>query len=67
MAQEIDYKKQVQNAQIVRLWDIFFISPVLIFVGIKYPMPVFAKIALIGIGAGTFIYNGYFFLKYNKK
>ena len=66
MASPIDYRKQVENAQMVRLWDIMFIAPVLIFVGFKYKMPLLAKIALIGIGAGTFIYNGYFYLKYKN-
>jgi len=64
MAEVIDYKKQIGNAQMVRLWDIFFIAPVLVFVGVKYKMPILARIALIGIGIGTFIYNGYFYLKY---
>lgn len=66
MAEEIDYKKQVENAQMVRLWDVFFIAPVLVFTGIKYKLPILIKIALIGIGAGTFLYNGYFFLKYKN-
>lgn len=66
MAETIDYKKQVEQAQMVRLWDIFIIAPVLVFVGAKYQMPILAKIALIGIGIGTFLYNGYFFLKYKK-
>lgn len=66
MAETIDYKKQVENAQMVRLWDIFFIAPVLIFIGAKYNIPTLAKTALIVIGIGTFLYNGYFFIKYNN-
>lgn len=66
MPETIDYKKQVEQAQMIRLWDVFFIAPVLIFIGAKYQMPALAKIVLIGIGIGTFLYNGYFFLKYRN-
>lgn len=66
MAEAIDYKKQVENAQMIRLWDVFFIAPVLVFAGIKYKLPILIKIALIGIGLGTFLYNGYFYLKYKQ-
>lgn len=66
MAESIDYKKQVQDAQMVRLWDIFFIAPALIFIGAKYDMPLAEKIILIGIGIGTLAYNGFFYLKYKN-
>ena len=62
----IDYQSDIERAQMVRLWDIFFISPALIIIGFLPSTPVWAKILLIGIGVGTLLYNGNFYLKYKK-
>lgn len=62
----IDYQSDVQKAQMIRLWDIFFISPALIIIGFLPNIPLLARIILIGIGIGTFVYNGTFYIKYKK-
>lgn len=60
----INYQEDVKRAQMVRLWDVFGIGPTLIVIGLLKSTPTSAKIILIAIGAGTIIYNGYFYLKY---
>lgn len=67
MAEGIDYKKQVEDAQMVRLWDVFFIAPVLIIISFLPNIPWWSRITLFGIGTGTLIYNGYFYLKYRNQ
>lgn len=54
----------MNSTQWIRLWDVFFIGPFLIYVGFKYEMPKPAKWTLIAIGVGTIIYNGVRFLKF---
>ena len=66
-ASTIDYKSDIERAQMVRLWDILFIAPILIIVGLLPSTPLWAKFLLIAIGIGTFLYNGNFYLKYKNK
>lgn len=65
-AMNINYKEDVMRAQPIRLWDVFAIGPILILMGLFINMPVIARMILIGIGAGTIIYNGSFYLKYKN-
>lgn len=62
----INYQEDIDRAQMVRLWDVFGIGPILIIIGLLKSTPVPAKIALIVIGLGTIVYNGYFYLKYKS-
>ena len=64
--ENIDYKSDIERAQRVRLWDIFFISPVLVIIAFLPNIHWRARITLAGIGIGTFIYNGCFYLKYKN-
>lgn len=66
MNSDINYAQDIANAQMVRLWDILGIGPILIIIGCLKSTPPLAKFALIVIGAGTIIYNGYFYFKYKK-
>lgn len=65
-SKNIDYKKDVDRAQSVRLWDVFLIGPALIIAGLIPTCPKIIKIILIVIGVGTIGYNGYHYLKYRN-
>lgn len=54
------------NVQDVRLIDIFFIGPFLIYVGMNKELSMPIRLTLLGIGAATIIYNGNNYLK-NKR
>ena len=56
----VEYKKgEYQKTLIFRVYNVFLLSPFLISVGIKGKNlnPV-ARLALIGMGIGTMVYNG---------
>lgn len=57
---------EYQKSQTIRLVDVFFIAPVLVYAGTKQSLPNWLRISLIGIGAATFYYNGKNYL-INKK
>lgn len=65
-SKSINYSKDVQNAQRVRLWDILLLGPALIIIGLLPVINIPMRAILIGIGAGTIIYNAYFYNKYKK-
>lgn len=46
------------KTQQIRLIDVFFIGPLLIYVGYKYNLPGYIKGLLIIIGVLTILYNG---------
>jgi hypothetical protein len=46
------------KTQAIRLIDIFFIAPLLVFVALKYRIPEPAKTTLLVTGILTAIYNG---------
>ena len=54
------------NVQDIRLIDVFVIGPFLIYVGMKKELSLPVRLALIGFGAATIIYNGNNYLK-NKR
>jgi hypothetical protein len=54
------------NVQDIRLIDIFVIGPFLIYVGMKKELSLPVRLALIGFGAATIIYNGNNYLKNNR-
>jgi hypothetical protein len=56
--------EEFQKSQSVRLIDVFIISPILVYAGVKYfkVMPKFLSISLITIGVATTVYNGRNFL-----
>ncbi|PWG74043.1 hypothetical protein DF186_19935, partial [Enterococcus hirae] len=49
---------EYQKSQYVRLIDVFFIAPVMIYAGTFKTLPMWLRISLIGIGAATLYYNG---------
>lgn len=55
--------KQKQN---VRLFDILLFAPILIYIGASGKMNKWTRGALIVMGLGTIIYNGYYFIKYKQ-
>lgn len=56
-----------QKGQLIRLADVFFIGPFLIYVGFKQGISKSDKYLLIGIGVATIAYNAYNFIEiYNK-
>lgn len=59
--------QQIRGAQVIRIWDILFIGPVLILIGLRYDLPVSVKAILVLIGAGTILYNAYHFNQYRKQ
>lgn len=61
-----DLSEDIQRAQAVRMLDVLIIGPALILFGILPKIPFFARVLLVLIGAGTIIYNGYFYFKYKK-
>jgi hypothetical protein len=54
------------NVQDIRLIDVLFIGPFLIYVGTKKELSLPLRLTLIGLGAATIIYNGNNYLK-NKQ
>lgn len=54
------------STQNIRIIDVILISPILIYAGYKFGWKSWLGIALIIIGIGTLVYNGYNYLK-NKK
>jgi len=52
--------EEFQKSQTVRLIDVFVISPIIIYAGVKYfkVMPKFLSLSLITIGVATAVYNG---------
>jgi hypothetical protein len=51
---------EVSKSQTVRLWDVFFVGPVLMWVAYKYrkQMTPLEQVIVGGIGAATIYYNG---------
>ena len=48
-----------QKTSILRILDVFLISPIIINIGIKTEnMAPFTRVALVGMGVGTMLYNG---------
>ena len=59
--------KEYQKSQAVRLWDIFFIAPFLVYVGYKTKgLKDWERAGIYFIGITTLLYNGRNYLK-NKK
>ena len=54
------------DVQMIRLIDVFFIAPVLIYAGTKQELPKSLRYTLIILGVATFLYNGHHFLKNSK-
>lgn len=48
---------EVSKSQNIRLIDVFFIGPVMIYAGTFKTLPTWVRISLIGLGACTVVYN----------
>jgi len=59
---------EVSKSQTVRLWDVFFVGPILMMVAYKYrkEMTPIEQIIVGGIGAATIYYNGNNYLSTKK-
>lgn len=55
------------DVQHVRLIDVFFIAPVLIYAGFQPSLPKALRVTLVVLGVATIIYNGHHYLINNKK
>jgi len=53
----------VFDPQPVRILDVVFVAPVILYAGVKGNFSPFIKYSLIAIGIGTFFYNGINYLK----
>jgi hypothetical protein len=62
-------KKQpfLLNTQNIRLLDVFFIGPFLIYAGCQKSLSPAVRTMLIVIGAGTVIYNGARYIQQSKQ
>lgn len=57
---------EVSKSQNIRLLDVFFIGPAMIYAGTFKSLPLWLRITLIGTGAATVIYNGKNFIANRK-
>jgi len=55
------------SVQDIRLIDVFFIAPVMIYAGMQPTLPKWLRLTLIGLGVATFIYNGHHYLLNKNK
>lgn len=46
------------DPQPVRILDVVYVAPVILYAGVKGNFSPFIKYSLIAIGIGTFVYNG---------
>ena len=61
-------KKEYQKSQAVRLWDIFFIAPFLIYIAYNTKgLKKWERMGISFIGITTLLYNGRNYLKNKKK
>lgn len=51
-------QSEIEKSQLVRLIDVFFIGPFLIYVAMKADLGKVTKFVLLIIGIATIIYNG---------
>ena len=51
------------DPQPIRILDVVFVAPVILYAGVKGNFSPFIKYSLIAIGVGTFVYNGINYLK----
>ena len=58
--------EEVQKSQVVRLIDVFFIAPFLVYASTKSKLSKLDKYVLLGLGVATLYYNGVNYLE-NKK
>lgn len=54
---------EVSKSQYVRIIDVVFIAPVLIYAGTFKQLPTWVRVSLIGIGIATAFYNGKNFIE----
>ena len=57
---------EVSKSQYVRIIDVLFIGPVMIYAGTNKSLPGWVRVSLIGFGAATVIYNAKNFLENRK-
>ena len=60
-------KEEAQSSQIARALDIFFIGPLLIYVGLSGKVGKTISTILIIIAVSTILYNVYYLVKYSKE
>ncbi len=51
--------EEIQKSQAIRLVDVFFIAPYLIYVSTKSKITELDKYLLLGLGVATLVYNGF--------
>ena len=55
--------EEVYHKQIIRLADVFFIGPILIYASTFKTLPIYMRAMLFVIGVGTILYNGNNYIK----
>lgn len=66
MEESVQPENSAKSKQAVRLVDVFIFSPILIYIGLSGKLTPFWRTVLVILGISTIIYNGYYFIKYNK-
>lgn len=61
----IDPVADIKRAQKIRLFDIFFIGPILIIASFV-KLPKWMRLIIAVIGIGTIIYNAIFYFRYKN-
>jgi hypothetical protein len=59
--------EEIKKSQGVRLWDVFFLGPVMMYIGWTNKIPAWQKALLISAGALTVYYNGGNYLRNLKQ
>lgn len=55
------------KTQTVRLLDVFLFGPVIMYAGTRKELPIWLRLSLLAIGAGTVVYNGLNYMKVDKE
>ena len=58
--------EEIKKSQVVRLWDVFGLGPIMIYIGTTNKLPAWQKLLLMGAGYGTIYYNGKNYLANRK-
>lgn len=55
------------TVQDIRLLDVFFIGPVMVYAGLQKSLPTPLRVTLVALGVATILYNGHHYLLNRKK
>jgi hypothetical protein len=58
---------ELSKSQHIRLWDVYFVGPILIYASITGKHSDFVRLSLLLIGLGTIYYNGKNYISNKQK